>query len=518
MIINEDIFFRQATLRICGNLDIEDALHSSLEYLAGFMPADLVCLQVYAPEFSSLRIISMVSRSGRHRADDIVEFDPRARKVMDRIRERFETAHWLDAVIVNDPDKDPAAKAVMENVFDADASLLHMVLETADRPLCSVILAAKGKNRYSEEDARFFSLLKEPFSIAVSNALKHREAVHLKELLADDNQFLHRQLLTLSGDRIIGADSGLKHVMRLVNQVAGLDSSVLLTGETGVGKEVIANAVHYSSARKKGPFIAVNCGAIPDTLLDSELFGHEKGAFTGAAAQKRGRFERADSGSVFLDEIGELPLHAQARLLRVLQHREIERIGGTGPIPLDIRVIAATNKDLETMVEKGQFREDLFFRLNVFPICIPPLRDRREDIAELTRYFIAKKSKALKLGHIPPVAAGAMGRLRAYDWPGNVRELENVVERELIVNRRGTLRFDGLFSPPAGETAETPYSSDEHPPGFHDMVSGYIRGILRLTRGKIHGPGGAAEIMGLNPSTLRSKMKKYGIDRKGDKP
>ena len=243
------------------------------------------------------------------------------------------------------------------------------------------------------------SLLNEPFAIAFSNTLKHQEVLRLKDLLADDNRYLHRELLHLSGEEIVGADFGLKRVIEMVRQVAPLNSPVLLLGETGVGKDVIANAIHYSSPRKDGPLVKVNCGAIPETLLDSELFGHEKGAFTGAISQKRGRFERANQGTIFLDEIGELPSPAQVRMLRVLQYKEIERVGGTNPIPVDIRLIAATNRNLEEMVKTKQFREDLWFRLNVFPIHIPPLRERKEDIPALVRHFVKRKSRELKLAY-----------------------------------------------------------------------------------------------------------------------
>ena len=218
----------------------------------------------------------------------------------------------------------------------------------------------------------------------------------------------------------------------MVRLVASLNSPVLLLGETGVGKEVIANAIHYSSPRKDGPFIKVNCGAIPDTLIDSELFGHEEGAFTGATTKKRGRFERAHKGTILLDEIGELPPPAQIRLLRVIQNKEVERVGGTKPIPVDIRVIAATHRNLKEMVSKNEFREDLWFRLNVFPITIPPLRERKEDIHALVQHFAERKSKELKFHTVPTLATGAIDRLKSYHWPGNVRELENVVERALI--------------------------------------------------------------------------------------
>ncbi|MCG8615817.1 MAG: hypothetical protein MI802_06335, partial [Desulfobacterales bacterium] len=227
MRVDENVFFRQATLRICGTLEIEKTLLTSLDYLAGFMPADLICLQIYEPEANVLRIVSTASRSGRRDANIIIGFDGAAKAVMHKVYERFEQSRWQDAVIVNDPAEDPAARITMEKIFDPDASLLHLVLETADRPLCSVILAAKGKHRYSKEAAQLFSLLKEPFSIAMSNALKYQDVIHLKEALAEDNRFLHRELFALSGDRIIGADSGLKKVMTLVNQVSMSDSSVL---------------------------------------------------------------------------------------------------------------------------------------------------------------------------------------------------------------------------------------------------------------------------------------------------
>ncbi|MCP3952608.1 MAG: AAA family ATPase, partial [Desulfobacterales bacterium] len=352
---------------------------------------------------------------------------------------------------------------------------------------------------------------KEPFSVAMSNALKHREVLHFKELLADDNRFLQHQLLSLSGDQIIGADFGLKSVMEKVRQVAAHDSPVLLLGETGTGKDVLANAIHYSSARRDAPFIAVNCGAIPENLVDSELFGHEKGAFTGALAQKRGRFERADNGTIFLDEIGDLPPQAQVRMLRVLQNHEIERLGGTRQIPLNIRVIAATNKNLEEMIAARQFREDLWFRLNVFPIQIPPLRARKEDVPALMRHFIAKKTAELKLPAVPRIAPGAIDRLGAYAWPGNVRELENIVERALIVNPTTPLAFDdiGLKTKPKRPAARIA-SEDDLPP-FDEMVSRYIQKVLDVTNGKIHGPGGAAELMAINPSTLRSKISKLDI-------
>jgi transcriptional regulator with GAF, ATPase, and Fis domain len=257
----------------------------------------------------------------------------------------------------------------------------------------------------------------------------------------------------------------------------------------------------------------VNCGAIPETLLDSELFGHEKGAFTGAIGQKRGRFERANKGTIFLDEVGELPAQAQVRLLRVLQTKEIERVGGTTSIPVDIRIISATNKNLQEMVASGRFREDLWFRLNVFPIMIPPLRQRRGDIPSLVHHFIDRKSKELKFTGRPVLATGAIDRLMAYDWPGNVRELENLIERALIQSRGDMLSFETLSAPqvPVGREVTRDAGRNRTVLPLDEINAQHIKQALEMAGGKINGPGGAAQILGLNPNTLRSRMNKLGI-------
>ena len=313
------------------------------------------------------------------------------------------------------------------------------------------------------------------------------------------------------GHEIVGAKFGLKQVMNRARQVAAMDSPVLILGETGTGKDMIANAIHNSSPRSSGPFVGINCGAIPDSLIDSELFGHEKGAFTGALSQKRGRFERANKGTIFLDEIGELPAAAQVRLLRVLQSREIERVGGVETISLDIRVIAATNRNLEEMVKNRKFREDLWYRLNVFPILVPPLRHRRSDIPSLAQHFIDRKAKELKIAATPTLAGGAIDSLMAYDWPGNVRELENVIERAMILHRGKPLRFDDLgLSPVKPDKGATGVPADEMME-LNTLIKDHVQRVLQLTGGKIHGPGGAGEVLGVNPGTLRSKMKKLGI-------
>jgi transcriptional regulator with GAF, ATPase, and Fis domain len=416
---------------------------------------------------------------------------------------------WL---FQDNPKKNPVIREVFELHKMKVTSLMIIPLRATGKVLGggSLVLTTEGDRKFTQQHADLLSLLKEPFSIAMSNALKHREVEKLKEILADDNRYLKGELKRISGDSIIGANFGLKDVMEKASQVASLDSPVLLLGETGVGKDVIANAIHYSSTRSDGPFINVNCGAIPDTLIDSELFGHEKGAFTGAISQKRGRFERADKGTIFLDEIAELPLLSQVRLLHVLQNKTIERLGGTKTLTLDIRVIAATNQDLKARVKTNQFREDLWFRLNVFPITIPPLRERKSDIPALLQHFLSLKSKQLKLPGIPPISPGATETLMEYHWPGNVRELENIVERALILDRSGPLHFDHLKTD-QGEEYRNLTGEPDDIVNLDEAVIRHIRKILDRTGGKIHGSGGAADLLGINASTLRNRMKKLGI-------
>ncbi|MCP4400427.1 MAG: sigma-54-dependent Fis family transcriptional regulator, partial [bacterium] len=262
--------------------------------------------------------------------------------------------------------------------------------------------------------------------------------------------------------------------------------------------------------RNNGPLITVNCGAIPESLIDSELFGHEKGAFTGALSQKRGRFERANTGTVFLDEIGELPLAAQVRLLRVLQEKEIERVGGTKAIGVDCRVIAATHRNLEEMVRDGQFREDLWFRISVFPLRIPPLRERRSDIPALLQYVIREKVKELKLPSVPDVAPGVIDRFLEYAWPGNVRELANVVEREIILNPHGPLTFEHV-NPAIQPKTHHVEAQHETTDNLDEAIRVHIQRVLQKTQGKVHGSGGAAELLGINANTLRNRMNKLGI-------
>ena len=309
-------------------------------------------------------------------------------------------------------------------------------------------------------------------------------------------------------DAMVGESPALRRVLEQIAQVAPTDSTVLIQGETGTGKELVARAIHERSQRRERPLVKVNCAALPRDLVESELFGHEKGAFTGATQQRRGRFELADGGTLFLDEVGELPLEAQAKLLRVLQEREFDRVGGTRSLRIDVRMIAATNRDLQARVGAGGFRADLYYRLNVFPIVVPPLRERRVDIPGLVRHFAAKAAR--KLGRTPDgISPAFVERASAYDWPGNIRELENLVERASIMSNGEVLDAIELFSQASpSENAPSVPAGDAT---LEEMERAHIRGVLERTRWVIEGERGAARILGLNPSTLRGRLRKLGI-------
>ena len=335
------------------------------------------------------------------------------------------------------------------------------------------------------------------------------ENAALRQRLEVEDVYLREATASASGfNDIVGEDDGLRRVFHKVEQVAPTNSNVLILGETGTGKELIARAIHSRSSRSDRPLIVVNCAALPSALIESEFFGHEKGAFTGALTRRIGRFEVADGGTILLDEIGDLALDLQAKLLRVLQHGEFERIGSTTTQKVDVRVLAATNRKLEKEVARGTFRSDLYYRLSVFPIELPPLRERRDDIPLLVWYFIAKSQR--KLGKsITEVPKKAMDALTAYEWPGNIRELENVIERAVIVTAGAVLRVDESFVgavAPARHTATGAKRLD-------DVERAHILQVIEECGGHIKGRNNAAARLGLHPSTLRSRMKKLGIER-----
>ena len=356
-------------------------------------------------------------------------------------------------------------------------------------------------------DVDFLQQVATQIGFAIAHVNAYEEITRLKEQLARENVYLAEELKANQDFGIVvGRSQAFEQVLTLARQAAPTGATVMVTGETGTGKEVLARAIHERSLRRDRAFVRLNCAALPAGLIESELFGHERGAFTGAEHQRVGRFELADGGTLFLDEIGEMPLEAQAKLLRVLQDGLVDRVGGANAIPVDVRVIAATNADLHRAIQQGRFRSDLYYRLNVFPIHMPPLRERPEDIPILARHFLRVHSRRLKR-QCEDFDGVSMERLVQYAWPGNVRELENIVERALILCHERLLRID-----PAMVHVRVPPESGPRRT-LHDEERHHILQTLTLLDWRIEGPGGAAEQLGLAPSTLRSRMRKLAIRR-----
>jgi formate hydrogenlyase transcriptional activator len=375
------------------------------------------------------------------------------------------------------------------------------------RVLGTLNLGSSRPSAFSCADAELLTQVAGQVAIALDNALAYREINELKEKLEKENVYLRDEIRTETNfEEIVGESAGLKRVLQELEIVAPTDSTVLILGETGTGKELIARALHQLSTRSDRAFVKINCAAIPTGLLESELFGHEKGAFTGAISQKVGRFELAHRGTIFLDEIGEVPLELQSKLLRVLQEQEFERLGGTRTIRVDIRLVAATNRDLTHMMEAGLFRSDLYYRLHVFPITVPPLRERQEDIPVLVRYFAQRYATRMKKP-IETIPTKTMDHLAHYHWPGNIRELENLIERAVILSQGSEL------SVPLTELKTAIPTQRQLLATLEGAERDHILHALRDTKWVIGGSSGTAARLGMKRTTLISKMKKLGISR-----
>jgi formate hydrogenlyase transcriptional activator len=391
-------------------------------------------------------------------------------------------------------------------------STCWLPLTTARRQLGTLSFACKQPAAYDSADFDFLRLVANQVAVAVENALAFEEIAALKDQLAKENAYLEQEVRTEHNfGEIVGDSAALRQTLKQVETVAPTGSTVLIRGETGTGKELIARALHELSPRKDRTFVKLNCAAIPTGLLESELFGHEKGAFTGAISQKIGRFELANRGTLFLDEVGDIPQELQPKLLRVLQEQEFEHLGGTKTIKVDVRLIAATHRDLAKMVADGRFREDLYYRLNVFPVVVPPLRERHDDIPRLVRHFTQRFARRMgrRIETIPSAILDALVR---YPWPGNVRELQNVIERAVILSSGPSLQVPLGDLPAADSQTSAPAAA---PVTLADAEREHILGALRETGWVVGGPKGAAARLGMKRSTLQKKVKKLGISRPG---
>jgi formate hydrogenlyase transcriptional activator len=423
-------------------------------------------------------------------------------------------------------DESPAGRAVETRrpvVLDAtelaqfSSPLAHRLVDAGLQSICCIPLITRSRvlgtlnvgsmkeNAFAASDVDFLTQVAAQAAIAIENATAFQEIAQLKDKLAEEKLYLEDEIRTEQNfGEIIGDDPAFRRVLDQLATVAPTDASVMILGETGTGKELIARAIHDLSGRRERTFVKLNCAAIPTGLLESELFGHERGAFTGAIAQKVGRFELANKGTLFLDEVGDIPLELQPKLLRALQEQEFERLGGVKTIKVDVRLVAATNRDLAQMIADREFRSDLYYRLSVFPLSLPPLRERTGDIPTLVRYFTQKYARRMNK-RVESIQTETMEALAAYAWPGNVRELENLIERAVILTRGTTLEIPLAELRAATDTA-TPVT-------LQDAERDHIRRVLEQANGVVGGPNGAAARLGMKRTTLQSKMKKLGISR-----
>ena len=519
-------FLLNLTEQITSNLDLREVLRSTSAHIREVMRGDVAAVSIGDRESRELRLFVIDYPQGRGFARENLLLTQ-----SDSGRRAFET---LKPVIANLNDMDQISPEVREELACIDGAKSICLVPLVNRGRAIGILSAVRTTQepFTPDEVEFLSQVAGPIAIAIENALAYEEISQLKDKLAEEKLYLEEQIRSEMGfEQIIGQSPALKHVLQMVETVAPSDSTVLLLGETGTGKELIARAIHEHSRRKGRTFVKINCAAIPTGLLESELFGHEKGAFTGAISQKVGRMELADQGTLFLDEVGDIPPEIQPKLLRVLQEREFERLGSTHTRRVNVRVVAATNRDLEKMVTEREFRADLFYRLNVFPIRIPPLRQRREDIPLLTKYFVEKIANQMQK-NIDSVPASVIKGLTAWDWPGNIRELENFIERAVILTRGRTLDapLSELDKVETAQLAQQPAAKEEEEIAriVKDTISSLhgkralnehemrqrdeIVRVLTNCKGRVGGADGAAALMAISRTTLISRIKRLGIN------
>lgn len=504
-------------------MELEEAMTSFFLHLRTVMPLTSIILGRYAVDGSHVFVLSQTTTAGTTREFRECPLTD-SQRILGKAHHFFEPSQAQDMVV-------ESARHPLAKMYDFKPYGITY-------PMYVHRLAAHnnlygGANFVFEEGTNItdwmIAILREieaPLSIFMSAWFQYWKLQQLNDQIYRENRVLHRKLAgldKLEDVHIIGLSGGLKDVGDKLKQVGPLDVTVLLRGETGTGKEMAARSLHLLSPRRKGAFVAVNCGAIPPTLIDSELFGHVKGAFTGATSNRKGRFEQAHGGTLFLDEIAELPVDFQVRLLRVLEEREVERVGGGAPVPVNFRLVAATHRNIERMVEQGTFREDLYYRLSIVTMNLPPLRERKQDIPLLLRHFLEQAANRFGV-LMPDVPPEQERRLFKHDWPGNIRELRNVAEEAVALSTSGELAFNLRRSIPLTvsehvaslaphvhkpRSVQHQEHDDEYP--YEQMQKSYFERALRRCHGKIRGKGGAAELLNMNYSTLRAKLRKYGV-------
>jgi formate hydrogenlyase transcriptional activator len=513
------------TNRITSNLHPRELLRTIASNIREVMQYDAVGVSILEPSSETTRLYALDFPNGKGflKEEDILTIAGVGRRVLETLK----------PVVINQIDPADYPPEIYEMVV-AEGFKSHGLIPLVNRgrPLGFLSVARITGAPFTAADIEFLSQAAGQIAIAIENALAYKKISELKDKLAQEKLYLEEEIRSdMNFENIVGNSPTLKHVLELVETVAPNDSTVLLLGETGTGKELIARAIHDRSRRKDRTFVKLNCAAIPTGLLESELFGHEKGAFTGAIAQKIGRLELADQGTLFLDEVGDIPIEIQPKLLRALQEREFERLGSTHTRKVNVRLVAATNRDLERMIADKEFRSDLYYRLNVFPIRIPPLRERKEDIPLLVSYFVQKFAKQMQK-KIEAISPAVMKGLTAWEWPGNIRELENFIERAVILTRgrsleaplgelrrvgaqeTATLRGSGRqdIAQIVKETIDALSGNKHSRDGRAQRQRQEIVRALAESKGRVGGVDGAAARIGINRTTLLSRMRKFGID------
>jgi formate hydrogenlyase transcriptional activator len=513
---------RKSEQRKCTLLEINNAIITNLTRDALFASAyeaigrvvsfDRAAFLLYQPESYTLKLVSMAGPSESEFFRTGREYDLRESRISAWVLENQEVVTRGD---LRREQESPNEKRL---VGEGIQSYCVVPLVAMGESIGTFTVWSETENRYTEADAELLREVANQVALAIANMKSYEEIASLKARLEKENVYLQEEIRCEHNfEEIVGDSPPLLSLLRRVDQVAPTDSSVLIYGETGTGKELIARAIHDRSNRKNRPLVKVNCSAISAGLVESELFGHAKGAFTGAFERRIGRFELADGGTIFLDEVGELPLDTQVKLLRVLQEREFEPVGSNRSVRVDVRIICATNRNLEEAIATGTFRSDLYYRLNVFPLEVPPLRERHSDIEQLAKFFVSRYAR--KLGkNITGISDTATEKLLSYSWPGNIRELQNLIERALILCNGPILDLENdLNDIPASPVLHAPEvlrNADELPPKtLQEVEREHILAVLQQTHGVIEGTNGAAKTLGIHPNTLRHRMEKLGIKR-----